>query len=100
MLHLVTIPQSFIPFSFAYTLISLFNAPLTAAASATELFVRPNPEVDFKLARVERLAGHDVGVEEAVIAFNLRADLRPCFSANFPHAHATSLSLALTARSS
>ena len=55
---------------------------LAAAASSTEIFVRPDPKVDFKLVRVERLARHDVGVEEAVIAFDLHADLRSCFSWN------------------
>jgi len=47
-----------------------------------ELFHRPSPEIDFKLVRVERLTKHDIGIEEAILSFDLHADLSSCFSWN------------------
>eukprot|EP00240_Pyramimonas_obovata_P006683 CAMPEP_0118935392 /NCGR_PEP_ID=MMETSP1169-20130426/15619_1 /TAXON_ID=36882 /ORGANISM="Pyramimonas obovata, Strain CCMP722" /LENGTH=175 /DNA_ID=CAMNT_0006878429 /DNA_START=318 /DNA_END=845 /DNA_ORIENTATION=+ len=51
-------------------------------ATITDYFHPMNADIDIKLARVERIQRMDNGNDEAYLAFEIDADLRPLFSWN------------------
>lgn len=69
-------------FNFVATYSLTLAALLAILCASTEYFHRSSPKINVNSVRIERLLKHDVGVEEAILSFDLDADMRSCFSWN------------------